>query len=135
MKFGVFKEFRKDSSDIEDVVKYLKNELSNIIRELSVGIKKLSFKENFQSFTVDVIDLGPGEEVEIQNRLIDNTVRVIPSGYLITKSMAGRKADGSKEINNVPISIVVGDSEWTTEKLYLKNVGSKVSTFTVVFLR
>jgi hypothetical protein len=66
---------------------------------------------------------------------IDNGRKIIPSGYLVVKKRSGRDSSGALLNNNVPVSIVDGDEEWTKEKLYLKNVGSQRATFTVIFLK
>jgi hypothetical protein len=128
MKFGSFKEFRNDSSEIGEIVSYLRNELASSLRELTSGLKRLTFANNIQSFTTTVIDLAPQAEAIIQNQLIDNRTRVIPSGYLLIKSKSGNDSNGNPLVNNVPVNIVVGDTQWTTDYLYLKNVGSQNAT-------
>jgi len=135
MKFSYFKEFRKDTSDISEVIDYLRNELSSTIRDLASGLKKLSIEDNFQSFSVNVVDLASQAEISIQNQIIDNAVRVIPSGFIIVRQRSGRDSLGALLNNNVPVSIVDGDTEWTTSRLYLKNVGTQAASFTVTFLR
>lgn len=103
MNFGALKEFRKNpSSDIRQVIDYLSNELAATIRELRVGLQKLTFKDNFDSFE-EVLTIPANTQVEITNRL-----PTIPSYFLIL-----RKDKGG-------LSVSEGDV-WTLERVYLKN--------------
>ena len=119
MNFAALKEFRKNqSSNIRDVIDYLSIELAATIRELRVGLNHISFADNFDSFE-SVVTIPVNTELEILNGL-----NVIPSHYLILSANKGG------------LSVCKGDSEWTLERIYLKNVSlTDSANITVRFFR
>lgn len=121
MKFSNFKEFRSalNTADIDAVVAYLRNDLAGVLRDLSSGLSKLAFSDNFESFTTTVTILA-GQELPIRNGLRSGA---IPSGRLIVRSDEGG------------LAVVDGDATWTRDYLYLKNTGASSGTVTVVFYR
>ena len=89
-----------------------------MIRELGVGLTRLSFDDNFESFEVDVT-IEATSELEIRNQLRD----AIPSKRVV---IAGGTGAGD---------IVDGDTEWTTNFVYLKNTSASPVTATVLFFK
>lgn len=91
--------------------------LPSLLKELAVGLRNLSFSENFDSFEVEVT-ITANTEKQIRNRLT-----AIPKKYIIV-----RKSNGSE--------VADGPTEWTSDFLYLKNYDTtNDTTITVVFLR
>jgi len=124
MKFTAFKEFRGFvNSNIDDVVAYLRADLKKILVELQLGLNKLSFGDNFESFSTTVT-IASGAEATIRNELRnDRGNPVIPTQRIIV-----RGKDGAEDI-------VDGDTDWDANHVYLKNVGSSEATVTVVFIK
>lgn len=114
MKFFAFKEFRGLASDM---VAYLREDLKKTLKELQIGLTRLSFLDNFVSFEVEVT-IPAGDELAIRNELRTR----IPDQRLIVRGN-----------DNSPY-IVDGDTEWTMDYVYLKNTGAGTATATVVFL-
>jgi hypothetical protein len=121
MRFLQFKEYRpqrsgRTSDAVLDVIQYLTRELKITLRELSTGLEKLSFLDNFKSFQVSV-EIPTGEEVAIRNQL-----STIPTQRIIVRSNEGG------------LGVVDGDTAWTTQFVYLKNTGLLNASVTVLFL-
>lgn len=92
------------------------NEIQLALQDLFVGINRLNFEDNFDSFTWT----GPveaGTEVTIPNKLSS-----IPTKYLVVR-------------NNFGEPIGDGIKPWTSDFVYLKNYGGGNATITVVFMR
>jgi len=120
VKFASFKEFRQAiSNTIEDVVAYLNTDHTKMIRELNVGLSKLSLLDNFDSF-IATTTIAAGTEVQIRNGLRNG---LVPSYRIILRGNAGS------------VDVVDGDTEWNTNYVTLKNVGAVSATLTVLFLR
>src|SRR5260221_11511102 len=66
------------------VVNYVEVSLWSWLRDLTVGLFKISFKENFQSFTVEVAILAM-TEISISNQFAKSLPGVIPSGRIIIR--------------------------------------------------
>lgn len=120
MKFPTFREFRplRRGDESRNIVEYLSIHLIRNFKQLSLGLTKLSFADNFEGFIVENLSIPAGVEVEITNRL-DN----IPSQRLII-----RGGEGSE-------NVVDGDTAWSQDKVYLKNVGGMDALVTVQFLK
>lgn len=119
MKFFGFKEFRQIiKPTLESIAYYLTVDLTTSMRELANGLTKLNFRDNFESFEVEV-SIAAGAELEIRNELVG----VIPSERLIV-----RGNDGSQ-------NIVDGDTEWTLNFVYLKNVGATTAEAKIIFFK
>lgn len=103
------------------IVNYVEVSLWSWLRDLTVGLFKISFKENFQSFTVEVIILAM-TEVSIANQFANSSPGVIPSGRLIVR----QKGDAV---------ILDGDTPWSDTAVYLKNPSANNVTLTVIFFR
>lgn len=120
MKFLQFKEFRSPTySTLEGVVEFLRTELRKTWKELQVGLTKLSFLDNFESFSEEVT-IGAGAELAVRNQFRDGS---IPTQRLVVKG-----GDGSQ-------NIVDGTTAWDSNFVYLKNTGASSVTATVVFLK
>lgn len=99
----------------ESVGKYVQTELYSWFRNLSTGLIKLNFVENFESFRVDNITIAAGATQEITNDL-----RVIPQSKLIVK----QTGDG-----------LVTDGVWDLRVVRLINNGANTVTISVIFFR
>lgn len=120
MKFASFKEFRQAvANTLEDVVAYLNTDHTKMIRELNVGLSKMSLVDNFDSF-VTTETIPAGTEVQIRNGLRNGQV---PTYRIILRGDAGS------------VDVVDGDTAWNTNFVSLKNVGASPATVTVLFLR
>ena len=122
MKFSQFKIFREILSDssLRAVIDYLNGELSKTLRELQTGLARFSFSENFETFTITDLAIAAGAEAEIRNEF--------RNGVIPTKWIRVRGDTGSKDV-------VDGDTAWSANFVYLKNVGASAATLTVVFFR
>ncbi len=100
----------------DQVVSYLQREHSSNINDLVILLKRLSFSDNFESFQETVI-IPATAEVAIENKLRG----AIPTQRLFVRS---NSAD-----------VVDGDTEWTENFVYLKNLGASEATVTVVFIK
>lgn len=119
MKFTAFKEFRFNSS-LGAVVDYLTVDLRKFLRELQLGLTRLKLLDNFESFQTTVTLPVSVTDYQIPNELV--------SGLAPTQRLIVRGGDGSEQV-------VDGDTPWSNEFVYLKNLGSSAVTVTVIFLR
>lgn len=91
--------------------------LPNLIRELSVGITKLAFSDNFEGFKTTVI-ITPSTVLKIRNQL-----KFIPSERIILR----QDQEGAISDSVTP---------WTSDFLYLENHNAtNTVTLTVFFTR
>ena len=130
MKFSSFKEFRgqlsalsaqTESADgkLKRISEYLRVDITKVLRELAVGLTRLSLLDNFDSFSVQVT-IPATTEVEIRNELVSKEV---PTQRLIVRGGSGAE------------NIVDGDTQWTKDFVYLQNTGGSDVTVTVMFLK
>ncbi len=120
MKFSSFKEFRGSlAASPQDVIDYLNIDLTKIIRELNIGLTRLTFDDNFESF-VTTVTIAAGAEIAIRNGLKNGAV---PRYRVILRGDAGSK------------DVVDGDAEWNRDFVSLQNVGASPATLTVAFIR
>jgi hypothetical protein len=101
-------------------VKYLEVDLWSWLKDLSNGLLKIDFKQNFQSFIVTDISIPAGMEVPITNQFQSSYSGVIPSGRIIIRQTGDA-------------NIIDGDTEWTSTQLYLKNPSANDAVVTVLF--
>lgn len=87
-----------------------------LLKELENGLRKLTFRDNFESF-VETVTIPAMSEVGISNKLT-----TIPSWYIIGR----QQGEGQ---------IIDGDSPWTLDNIFLKNTSSNEITITVIILR
>lgn len=120
MKFTAFKELRVfATTTVQDIIKYLSVDLAIALRELSVGLKKLDFLENYESFKVSV-SIPATSELAIRNELRDGT---IPRFRIVVKGGANAQ------------HIVDGTTAWTSDFVYLYNTSASTATADVVFFK
>lgn len=113
-KFSGFRTF-KIGKTIEDVIDYLLNGLALSLKELQAGLVKLSFEDNFESQTLEVV-LPAGKTIGYSHNL-----GVIPSKRLIVKAN-GYTIDDSA-------------TPWTTTAVYFRNSGASEITATIILMR
>lgn len=128
MKFTTFKEFRRSIQNftLDGVIEYLNVDMTNILRDLDFGLRRLQFLDNFESFLgkdpvtgKDQIDIAAGAEVKIRNEFRDD----VPAFKLVV-----RGKDGAQDITD-------GDTEWDQNFVYLKNQGATAAKVKVLFLK
>ena len=90
-------------------------DIKGLIRDLSNGLRNLSFGDNFQSFE-QVVEIAATTELSIRNQLTS-----IPKKYIIVDQTG----------NGL---ITRGTTEWSTDYLYLYNNGAVTVTATIVFM-
>lgn len=93
---------------IEDII--------NLTRQLAVGLRDLTFSDNFRGFEQEVT-ISATSEARVRN-----TLNFIPSRYIIV----------SQTGNGV---VTKGTTEWSDDFLYLYNNGAVSVTVTVQFFR
>ena len=67
------------------LVKYVEVDLWSWLKDLSTRLLKLSFKDNFQSFTVEKLSIPAGIEVSIPNQFRTSSPGNIPTARIITR--------------------------------------------------
>ena len=100
MRFRDFKRF--GGKTLEDITSWINDELNSVMREVFIGLNRLRFQENFDSFEVEVT-LLPTEE-----RQISHPFREMPTGYIIYKQVGNGVIDA-------------GVTPWTNQVVYLRN--------------
>ena len=103
MKFRDFKRF--DGRAADEIIKWVRDELNSVMRELFIGLNKLKFGDNFQSFLWEGT-IAAGQQIQISHPF-----REAPTGYIIYRQVGNGVIDA-------------GTSEWTNEVLYLRNNGA-----------
>lgn len=98
---------------LENLIRYLGVDMIFNLRELTNGLAKLNFEDNFNSFQASVT-IAASSELTIRNRLGE-----IPTGKLIIKT------------DN--IDVVDGDTANTKDFVYLKNTSGSSANVTVVY--
>ena len=91
----------------------------DLVKQLKLGLRKLSLEDNVEGFTVKDVKIGHGagsDTVTIQNKLT-----FVPKQYIITS-----------QIGN---GLVTKTGSWNEDRLFLKNNGSSEVTITVFFMR
>lgn len=121
MKFFSAKKY-SGGEVLKEIFDYLRTEYNRSIRELSIGLTKLNFLDNFDGFEWTGI-IGNGATVSIENKLGQ-----IPSHRIILRS---------KPITTGGGTIIIDDSDtpWTGEVLYLRNSGTIRAEITAFFIR
>src|SRR5271154_5665042 len=102
--------------------KYLEADLFSWMRDLSVGLLKLNFTENFDSFQIDNLLIPVNMEVAIPNQLKNKSNNMIPSSRMIVRQQGyGIVTDGQ--------------TPWNQNILYLFNNGPQATTINVIFFK
>ena len=102
------------------VLKYVDIDLWSWLKDLSTGLLKINFKDNFQSFTVTNLKIPAGMEVSIANGFRTAYPGRIPSGRIITRQQGNA-------------NIIDGTSMWTDRHVYLMNPSGNDAVISVVF--
>lgn len=104
------------------VVKYVEIDLWSWLKELSIGLLKLDFRQNFQSFRVDGLQIPAATEVAIPNGFRTSYPGVIPSSRIIVRQQGDA-------------NIIDGDTVWTENQVFLKNPSANNATISVIFFK
>lgn len=104
------------------VVKYVEIDLWSWLKELSIGLLKIDFKQNFQSFTVQSLSIPAGVEVSIPNQFRTSYPGTIPSGRIITRQQGDA-------------NIIDGTTSWSKTHVYLRNPSSNDAVVSVLFFK
>lgn len=104
------------------VIKYVEIDLWSWLKELSIGLLKISFKENFQSFNVQNLRIPAGVEVAIPNQFRTSYPGTIPSARIITRQIGDA-------------NIIDGNTSWSDTHVYLRNPSANDATVSVLFLK
>lgn len=117
MRFYKFTKFVGEN--LEDVVKYLKN-LEADFRSLFVGLNKLNIKDNFDGFMWEGLIAASGTAT------ITNPLGQIPQHRVILRV----RPTGAG-------TVIITDSlnAWTSDLVYLSNVGTVDANIIVFFIR
>lgn len=116
MKLLGFRAFT--GSTASDVLRYLSTDLASAMQELRAGLSRLTFAENFETFSVD-LEIAANSEVQVRNRL-----KFTPTAWIAVRK------------NKAGLSVCDGDTAWTQDYLYLKNThATDQANLTVVFFR
>jgi len=91
-------------------------DVATLAKELAIGLSKLDFTNNFQSFETTV-EIAATTEAKI-----DNELAFIPTRYIVVS-----QTDGGL--------ITKGTTSWTNQSLYLYNNGASTATITVIFFK
>lgn len=115
MKFITFRDF-KGRLDLNDIVQFLKSELTINFKDLSSGLSnRLKFADNFESSLSDQLTLAAGAEGKLTHNM-----RATPQEWVLVDAIGGN-------------SIVRGANQWDRTYAYFKNAGAVESTFRVRF--
>lgn len=104
------------------VVKYVEIDLWSWLKELSVGLLKIDFRQNFQSFTVDNLFIPATTEISIPNQFRTAYPGNIPSGRIIIRQQGDA-------------NIIDGLSAWTENHVFLRNPSANAATVSVLFFK
>lgn len=118
MIFPQFKPFRPRDFSLQEMTKYISIDLGFNFQQLTLGLTKLRFGDNFAGWITTDLEIVAGEEVSIANQL----------GEPVTARIILRGGDGSQ-------NIVDGETAWTAQTVSLKNVGATTATVSVAFLK
>lgn len=109
-------------SVVQDPGKYLQLFLYPWLVNISTGLRKLQFDENFDSFTASNVTIASGDTARINNafKVRGSAAGVIPSGRIIIKQTGGG---------------IVSDGAWTPETIEMINNGPGAVTVSIIFFR
>ena len=114
MKFRGHRIFK--GRDLQGIINYVQGDLSSLFKDLFIGLTRLNFADNFDSFEVTV-KLEVGVESKITNKL----GKAIPSKFIVTR--------------NEKTSVIIQGNTWTSEKVSVINKGPIDTKATIVFMR
>lgn len=104
------------------LVSYIEIQLWSWLKELATGILKINFQENFQSFTVQNLEIAAGVEVSIPNGFRTAYPGTIPTGRIITRQQGNA-------------TIIDGPTTWTDSHVYLFNPSANAAVVSVIFFK
>ena len=118
MRFSDIKRFA--GAIPEDAVTYLNQVLGGGLRDLYIGLSKLEFKENFETF------IWEGDIAASGTSSITNVLGRVPSYRLIARA--------------IPLTagtVIIDDSTsaWTESVVYLRNSGTANARIKAVFFK
>lgn len=105
----------------ESLLKYIEIDLWSWLKDLSTGILKINFQQNFQSFTVENLSIKAGTEVSISNQFKNVYSGAIPSGRIIVRQTGDAN--------------IIDGSKWTASHLYLMNPSANDAVISVLFYK
>lgn len=95
-------------------------ELPRIVKELAIGLRALTFGDNFDSFETAELTLASGASVKVRNQL-----KITPTRCILVWATGDA---------NIGASNVTGE-DWSNNFVYFKNYGSNSATFRMIVLR
>lgn len=104
------------------MIKYLEVDLWSWLKDLSNGLLKIDFQQNFQAFIVENIKIPAGEEVSIANQFRTAYPGQIPSGRIIIRQQGDA-------------NIIDGQKEWTANQVFLRNPSANDAVVSVLFFK
>jgi hypothetical protein len=99
-----------------ELVAWVRGELNAGIRELFIGLRRLSFEDNFESFEYTG-SIAATTEISVQNKF-----SFIPSRYLVVDTTSGAVVGR-------------GPTAWTSDRLFIKNYSASATVAKIVFMR
>lgn len=111
MKFKTIREFITG-----DLTGWVMGELNAGIRDLFIGLRRLSFEDNFESFEFSG-SIGASAEISITNKL-----PFIPSRYIVLDTTGGAVVGR-------------GPTAWTSDRVFIRNYTATATVAKIVFLR
>lgn len=109
-------------SAVNDPGKYLQLLLYPWLQNISTGLRKLQFDENFNSFTVSNLVIENGATARINNQFKSRgaAAGILPTGRLIVKQTGNG---------------LVSDGVWTGDTIEMINNGPNDVTVSIIFFR
>lgn len=104
------------------VVKYVEIDLWSWLKELSIGLLKIDFNQNFQSFIVENISIPAATEVSIPNQFRTAAPGTIPRNRIITRQIGDA-------------NIIDGNTSWNENHVYLRNPSANDAVISVIFFK
>jgi hypothetical protein len=104
------------------VIKFIDVDLWSWLKDLSIGLLKINFTQNFQSFRVDNLVMPAGMEIAIPNGFRSSYPGIIPTARIIVRQQGDA-------------NIIDGTSVWTENQVYLRNPSANDATISVIFFK
>jgi hypothetical protein len=92
-------------------------ELKQLIKELAVGLRSLTFSDNFQSF-----EWSGTMPASVSNQKIRHSLTITPTKYIIVH-----------QVGNAIIT--AGSTSWDSEFVYMTNNTATDATVTIIFFK
>lgn len=104
------------------IIKYIDVDLWSWLKDLSIGLLKIDFVQNFQSFRVDNLSIPAGMEVAIPNHFRTAYPGIIPSSRIIVRQQGDA-------------NIIDGVSVWTENQVFLRNPSANDAVISIIFFK